>query len=69
MTLVKVIERLLTEGKQRSTSLHDCFTSLIEASIRVKEMQVEEEEEDEEEDEGEDDNDEDSEDDDEEVKD
>ncbi|XP_022844600.1 uncharacterized protein LOC111367768 isoform X2 [Olea europaea var. sylvestris] len=65
MTLVKVIERLLTEGKQRSTSLHDCFTSLIEASIRAKEMQVEEEEEDEE-DEGEDDNDEDSEDDDEE---
>ncbi|KAL2534883.1 ARM repeat superfamily protein [Abeliophyllum distichum] len=70
MTLAKVIERLLTEGKQSSTLLRDCFTSLIEASIRVKEMQAEEEDEDEDgdededEDEDEDDNDEDFEDDD-----
>ncbi|KAF8401236.1 hypothetical protein HHK36_012168 [Tetracentron sinense] len=47
MTLVKVIERLLgIIGDPGSGLLRDCFVSLMEAAIRLKEVQEEEEDED-----------------------
>uniref|UniRef100_A0A5B7BY10 Importin N-terminal domain-containing protein n=1 Tax=Davidia involucrata TaxID=16924 RepID=A0A5B7BY10_DAVIN len=63
ITLAKVVERLLMLGNLHSGLLRDCFVSLMEASVRLKEVQEEEEEEDEE-NEDEDVGDEDSEDDD-----
>ncbi|KAF7836882.1 importin beta-like SAD2-like protein isoform X1 [Senna tora] len=50
MTLAKLIEQLLRQGKSGGVSLHDCFTSLLEVSVRLKEVQEgnEEEQEDEE---------------------
>ncbi|GKV06838.1 hypothetical protein SLEP1_g18666 [Rubroshorea leprosula] len=53
MTLVKVVERLLEIGNSSGVLLHDCFSSLIETSIQLKEFH--EEVEDEENDEAEDD--------------
>ncbi|CAK9174135.1 unnamed protein product [Ilex paraguariensis] len=64
LALAKVVERLLRVGKQGSGLLQDCFASLLEASVRLKQVQEEEEEGDEEnEDEDEDDGDEDTDDD------
>ncbi|XP_059632005.1 importin beta-like SAD2 homolog [Cornus florida] len=52
MALVKVVERLLKLGNLGSGLLQECFTSLMEASVRLKEVQGEENEEDEDEDVG-----------------
>ncbi|KAA8527975.1 hypothetical protein F0562_035156 [Nyssa sinensis] len=71
IALAKVVERLLELGNLHNGLLRDCFVSLMEASVRLKEVQEEEEEEDEEnedddvdDEDTEDDDDEDSEDDD-----
>ncbi|KAK9288574.1 hypothetical protein L1049_017033 [Liquidambar formosana] len=64
MALAKVVERLLGPGNRDGGLLRDCFTSLMEASIRLKEVQ-DEKEEDEEAEENEDDEDDDDDDDDE----
>ncbi|KAE8724211.1 methyltransferase-like protein 21D-like [Hibiscus syriacus] len=45
MTLVKMIERLLGVGNPRGDLLQDCFASLIETSIQLKELDEEMEEE------------------------
>ena len=45
MTLVKMIERLLGVGNPSSGLLRDCFTSLIETSIQLKELDEEMEDE------------------------
>ncbi|GAV71639.1 hypothetical protein CFOL_v3_15129 [Cephalotus follicularis] len=45
MTLAKVVERLLGLGNP-SGLLRECFTSLMEASVRLKDLQVEKEEDD-----------------------
>jgi hypothetical protein len=69
MALALVVERLLGLGKSSGGLLHDCFTSLLEASVRLKEVQEEKEGD---EDDGEaenDDNDDDDDDDDEEIED
>ncbi|XP_030924098.1 importin beta-like SAD2 homolog isoform X1 [Quercus lobata] len=44
MALAQVVERLLGLGKPSGVLLHDCFTSLLEASVRLKEVQEEKEE-------------------------
>lgn len=41
MALAKVIERLLGQGNQDNDLLQDCFTSLMEASMQLKELQEE----------------------------
>ncbi|XP_062109375.1 uncharacterized protein LOC133819997 [Humulus lupulus] len=41
MTLAKIIERHLELGKPRDSLLEECFTSLMEASVRLKEIQEE----------------------------
>lgn len=69
MALEKVIERFLGQGKPGTGLVNNCFVSLLEATVRLKEVQEGMEDE-EEVDEDEDDNcteDEDSDDDDEEV--
>jgi hypothetical protein len=43
MALALVVERLLGLGKSSGGLLHDCFTSLLEASVRLKEVQEEKE--------------------------
>ena len=50
MTLAKLMTRLLT-GNQNSALLWECFAALIEASVRLKEVQEEDEDVDENEDE------------------
>ncbi|XVE82344.1 hypothetical protein DITRI_Ditri15bG0140800 [Diplodiscus trichospermus] len=45
MTLVKMIERLLGVGNPNGGLLRDCFTSLLEAFIRLKELDEEMEDE------------------------
>ncbi|XP_030507161.2 importin beta-like SAD2 homolog [Cannabis sativa] len=47
MALAKIIERHVESGKPRDSLLEECFTSLMEASVRFKEIQEEEAEEDE----------------------
>lgn len=59
--LAQVVERLLGLGKPNGGLLRDCFTSLLEASVRLKEMQKEKEEEDDGEAENDDDDDDDDE--------
>lgn len=45
MALTKVVERLLRSGLDMGAGvLRDCFVSLMEASVRLKEIQEEEEE-------------------------
>nr|XP_023883800.1 uncharacterized protein LOC111996099 isoform X2 [Quercus suber] len=44
MALAQVVERLLGLEKPSGVLLHDCFTSLLEASVRWKEVQEEKEE-------------------------
>jgi hypothetical protein len=44
MALAQVVERLLGLEKASGGLLHDCFTSLLEASVRLKEVQEEKEE-------------------------
>ncbi|WJZ86762.1 hypothetical protein VitviT2T_006189 [Vitis vinifera] len=51
MALAKVIERLLGQGNQDSDLLRDCFTSLMEASMQLKELQEEDDNEEAEDDE------------------
>lgn len=51
MALAKVIERLLGQGNQASDLLRDCFTSLMEASMQLKELQEEDDNEEAEDDE------------------
>ncbi|XP_028120477.1 importin beta-like SAD2 homolog [Camellia sinensis] len=71
MTLAKVVERLLTLENQKAGLLQKCFTSLMEASVSLKEAQGEEDDDEEsrddqdagDEDTEDDDNDEDSDDD------
>ncbi|KAL5537366.1 hypothetical protein UlMin_045412 [Ulmus minor] len=67
MLLSKVVERLLEVGKPRGALLQECFTSLMEAAVRLKEIQEkdDEDEEDDEEAENEEDTDDETEDDDE----
>ncbi|KAF8017772.1 hypothetical protein BT93_H2847 [Corymbia citriodora subsp. variegata] len=48
MTLVKVIERLLELGNFSSSLGHECFTSLLEATAKLKEVEDNAEEEEEE---------------------
>lgn len=69
LTLAKVIERLLGLGNPNSSLLQDCYVSLMETSVRLKEVQGEEENDkgDDEEADDEEDDDEESEDDDDEV--
>lgn len=70
MALAKVIEHFIGEGNQGSDLLLGCFTSLMEASIRLKELQEEDDNEGAEDDEDagdEDTDDEDDDDDDDEV--
>ncbi|XP_015900167.3 importin beta-like SAD2 homolog isoform X2 [Ziziphus jujuba] len=55
MVLVKVIESLMTLGKSYNDFIQGCFTSLMDASIRLKEMQEEKDEEAEEDEEAEND--------------
>lgn len=43
LALAKVVERVVVVGKSSSALLRECFTSLMEASIRWKELQEEEE--------------------------
>ena len=66
MALAQVIERLLGLEKASGGLLHDCFTSMLEASVRLKEVQEEKEEDEDDEqaedDDGDDDDDEESED-------
>lgn len=62
MTLARLIEQLLKQGKSCDDSIQNCFTSLMEVSIQLKELQ--DEKGDEEEDEDDEDEDEDSDDDD-----
>lgn len=45
MVLVKVIECLMALGKPCDDFVQGCFTSLMEASIQLKEMEEEDEEE------------------------
>lgn len=45
MTLIKMIERLLGVGNPNSGLLRDCFTSLIETSVQLKELDEEMEDE------------------------
>lgn len=45
ITLAKVIERLLEQGNSGGGLLRDCFSSLMEASIQLKEAQEEMEDE------------------------
>lgn len=68
MALAQVVERLLRLEKPSGVLLHDCFTSLLEASVRLKEVQ-EEKEEDEDDGQAEDDDDDDDDVDDEESED
>lgn len=68
MALAQVVERLLGLEKPSGVLLHDCFTSLLEASVRLKEVQ-EEKEEDEDDGQAEDDDDDDDDVDDEESED
>lgn len=67
LTLAKVVERLLGLGNPGSSLLQDCYASLMEAAVQLKEVQEEEEndEGDDEEAEDEEDDNEESEDDDE----
>lgn len=44
MALAQVVERLLGLEKPSGVLLHDCFNSLLEASVRLKEVQEEKEE-------------------------
>lgn len=44
MTLVKVVERIMELGKPKDDFLWKCFGSLMEASIRLKEVRGKEEE-------------------------
>lgn len=43
MALAQVVERLLGLEKPSGVLLHDCFNSLLEASVRLKEVQEEDE--------------------------
>ncbi|CAN6548395.1 unnamed protein product [Malus baccata var. baccata] len=43
LALAKVVERVVVVGKSSGALLRECFTSLMEASIRWKELQEEEE--------------------------
>ncbi|CAJ2650143.1 importin beta-like SAD2 homolog [Trifolium pratense] len=63
MTLARLIEQLLKQGMSCGDSIQNCFTSLMEVSVQLKELQDEKGDEEEAE-EAEDDEDEDSEDDD-----
>jgi hypothetical protein len=63
MTLARLIEQLLKQGKSYGDSIQNCFTSLMEVSVQLKELQDEKGDEEEAE-EAEDDEDGDSEDDD-----
>lgn len=47
LALAKLVERLLSVRYQGGRLLEDCFVALIEASLRLKEVQEEDEEEDE----------------------
>lgn len=71
MTLAKLIEQLLRQGRSGAVSLQDCFISLLDVSVRLKEVQEgkgeEEEAEESENGEGDEGSDSDSEDDDDEV--
>lgn len=44
MALAQVVERLLGLEKPSGVLLHNCFNSLLEASVRLKEVQEEKEE-------------------------
>ncbi|KAJ7955304.1 Importin beta-like SAD2-like protein [Quillaja saponaria] len=58
MALVQVVEQLLRQGKSEGGSLQECFTSVLQLSVRLKEVQEENEDEQEvEEDEDDDDDD------------
>lgn len=50
MALAKVLERVLESGNSYGGLLPECFTSFLEASVRLKEMEDEEDEVDEDED-------------------
>lgn len=39
MTLAKLIEQLLMQEKSVGVSLQDCFTLLLDVSVRLKEVQ------------------------------
>lgn len=69
MVLSKVVERLVRLQNQGSSLVWDCFAALMEAFVRLKELQEEEDEEDEDEDAGDEDSEEDEDDDDDEVRD
>lgn len=43
LTLAKVVERLLGLGNPGSSLLRDCYASLMEAAVQLKEVQEEEE--------------------------
>ncbi|BBG94282.1 ARM repeat superfamily protein [Prunus dulcis] len=58
LALAKVVERLLVLGKSSGALLRECFTSLMEASVRLNEVRKEQEEDGEEETEDDDDDDE-----------
>lgn len=64
MTLARLIEQLLKQGKSGGDLIQNCFTSLLEISVRLKELQdekgdeeVEEAEPDEDDEDGDSDND------------
>jgi len=50
MTLARLIEQLLKQGKSCGDSIQNCFTSLMEVSIQLKELQDEKGDEEEDED-------------------
>ncbi|XP_019464240.1 PREDICTED: importin beta-like SAD2 homolog isoform X1 [Lupinus angustifolius] len=60
MTLARFIEQLLRQGKSVDDSLRNCFTSLLEVSVRLKEMQDGKEDDDDENDDEEEEDEEDS---------
>lgn len=41
ITLAQLIEQLLKQGKSYGDSIHNCFTSLMEVSTQLKELQDE----------------------------
>lgn len=47
MALAKVVEKLLSQQSRGSVLLHTCIISLMEVSVRLKEVQQEEDEDDE----------------------
>lgn len=46
MALTQVVERMLGLGKPSGGLVRDCFTSLLEASVRLRQMQEGKEEDD-----------------------